>query len=338
MIPLSFAQRRLWFVNRLEGASATYNVPTVLRFGAGVDVDALVSAVGDVVERHEVLRTVFGELDGEPFQRVMDPVEGAPVVERGVCSAAEVDVLVGEFSRSVFDLSVDAPVRVRLWVTDAGETVLVVLVHHIATDGWSEGVLLEDLRAAYEARVEGGAPVWEPLPVQYADYALWQRDLFGDAEDPESLLTGHLRFWRSALEGVPEVSSLPLDRARPGEPSGVGGVVRFDLDARTHERVLATARRSGCTLLMVVQAAVAVALSKAGGGEDVVLGTPVAGREEEDLEGLVGFFVNSLVLRTRVDQEGSFTDLLTGVREADLEAFGHQEMPFDLLVEELNPA
>ncbi|MBQ1082104.1 non-ribosomal peptide synthetase [Nocardiopsis sp. B62] len=337
MIPLSFAQRRLWFVNRLEGAGSTYNVPLVVRFGAGLDADALEAALGDVVERHEVLRTVYGESGGEPFQRVLGLAEGLPGFEVVECAPDGADALVGEFARTPFDLAVDRPVRVRYFDCGPGGSVLVVLMHHIATDGWSEGVLVRDLGRAYAARLAGGAPEWEPLPVQYADFALWQRDVLGSPEDPDSLLSQQTDFWRDALEGAPGSLELPFDRVRPDTPTGRGAQEALDLDADLHARLLEVAGAHGCTLLMVVQAALAVALSKAGAGDDVPLGTPVAGRDEEALEDLVGFFVNTLVLRTGVRPDQTISELLAQVREADLRAYAHQDVPFDLLVEALNP-
>ncbi|WP_161625093.1 amino acid adenylation domain-containing protein [Nocardiopsis alkaliphila] len=336
---MSFAQRRLWLMERMGASGPVYNVSTVLRLRGVLDSMALRSAMGDLVERHEVLRTLIESHDGEPFQNVLPVGEALELLEfqEECCARSEAATLVAQTNQSVFDLSADLPLRVRLLRVAPQETILVVLVHHIATDGWSEGVLLEDLRAAYEARVEGGAPVWEPLPVQYADYALWQRDLLGDAEDPESLLTGHLRFWRSALEGVPEVSPLPLDRPRSVNPSQRGGRHVFRIEPALRNRLHELARAHGCTLFMALQAAIAVTLQRSGAGEDVVLGTPVAGRTDPALDRLMGFFVNTLVLRTDLSGEPTFETLLERVREADLEAFDHQEMPFDLLVEELNP-
>ncbi|WP_249188585.1 condensation domain-containing protein, partial [Nocardiopsis sp. MG754419] len=259
---------------------------------------------------------------------------GFEVVE---CSPGEVDALVGEFARTPFDLAVDRPLRVRYFDCGPGGSVLVVLAHHIATDGWSEGVFVRDLGRAYAARLAGGAPEWEPLPVQYADFALWQRDVLGSPEDPHSLLAQQTDFWRSALEGAPGALGLPFDRARPDTPTGRGAQETLDLDADLHARLLAVAGAHGCTLLMVVQAALAVTLSTAGAGEDVPLGTPVAGRDEEALEDLVGFFVNTLVLRTGVSPDQTIAGLLAEVREADLRAYAHQDVPFDLLVEALNP-
>uniref|UniRef100_UPI001EF9FDE6 condensation domain-containing protein n=1 Tax=Nocardiopsis alkaliphila TaxID=225762 RepID=UPI001EF9FDE6 len=335
--PLSYAQRRLWFLNRLEGVSSTYNVPVVVRFDAGIDAATLETALSDVVERHEILRTVYGEEAGEPYQEVLDSSGGCPEFERVECSIDEVDALVEEFARTPFDLAADRPVRVRYFACGTQGSVLVLLMHHIATDGWSEGVLVRDLSAAYAARSTGQPPGWESLPVQYADYALWQNDVLGSPDDPNGLLSQHFDFWERALDGVPEVLELPLDRPRPENPSHRGESIRFEVDADLHAGLARVAKEHGCTLFMVVQAALAIALSKAGAGEDIPLGTPVAGRTDPALDDLVGFFINTLVLRTDVAGEKTFAEILEGVRETDLAAFDHQDVPFDLLVEEFNP-
>ncbi|MDX3855884.1 amino acid adenylation domain-containing protein, partial [Streptomyces sp. AK02-01A] len=334
-VPLSFAQRRLWFLNRLEGPSATYNVPLVLRLNGVPDQVALAAAVSDVVERHEVLRTVFPAVDGEPYQRVLDSADGVfAVVE---CAADTVDDLVTAFTDETFDVPVDVPVRVRLFVAGPDESALVLLLHHVATDGWSMGPLLRDLTAAYEARSARRAPDWEPLPVQYADYTLWQREMLGDADDKTSLLSRQVGFWRSTLEGLPQILDVPTDRPRPAEPSYRGETVTSRIEAGVHQRLREFGEARQASLFMVVQAAFAAALSSTGAGEDIAIGTPVAGRSDEALDDLVGFFVNTLVLRTDVSGDPTFAELLNRVREADLAAYAHEDLPFDLLVEHLNP-
>ncbi|MYQ76396.1 MULTISPECIES: condensation domain-containing protein [unclassified Streptomyces] len=336
MIPLSYAQHRLWFLNRLDGPSAAYNAPVVLRLEAAPDPGALEAAVRDVVDRHEVLRTVYRAVDGEPYQEVVgDPDVRLEVRECG--PGDDVDALVTAFVRLPFDVTRDLPLRARLFTVRDGSALLVLLVHHIATDGWSVGCLLTDLDRAYTARCEGRAPGWEPLPVQYADYALWQRDMLGEPADPDSLAYDQLAYWREALEGSPAATRLPADRPRPTEPSHRGELVTTRLSAAAHKALAATARAHRATFFMTARAALCAALQAAGAGPDVVVGTPVAGRPEEDLHDLVGFFVNSLALRADLSDDPDLGTLLDRVRERDLAAMAHEDLPFDLLVEDLNP-
>ncbi|MFJ3089810.1 condensation domain-containing protein [Streptomyces sp. NPDC086838] len=336
MIPLSYAQHRLWFLNRLEGPSAAYNAPVVLRLDGAPDREALEAAVRDVVDRHEVLRTVYRAVDGEPYQDVVgDPDVRLEVRECG--PGDDVDALVTAFARLPFDVTRDLPMRARLFTVHGTSAVLVLLVHHIATDGWSVGCLLDDLDRAYTARCGGRAPGWEPLPVQYADYALWQRDMLGDPADPESLAYEQLAHWREALDGAPAATRLPADRPRPAEPSHRGALVTARLSADAHKALAHTARAHRATFFMTARAALCAALQAAGAGPDVVVGTPVAGRPEEDLHDLVGFFVNSLALRADLSDDPDLGTLLDRVRERDLAAMAHEDLPFDLLVEDLNP-
>ncbi|MFI2737366.1 amino acid adenylation domain-containing protein [Streptomyces sp. NPDC018711] len=356
-VPLSHAQRRLWLVGQLDGPSAAYNMPIVLDLAAVPDRAALAAAVADVAERHEVLRTVFLAPEDEPYQHVLAP--GAVRLRTVECPAEERAERVARFTAETFDLSRELPLRVALFLPEGGSgapgaeegsgaeegpgaadgpaATLAVLLHHVAGDGWSLAPLMNDLAHAYASRAEGRAPGWEPLPVQYADYALWQNDLLGDADDPGSVTAEGLAHWRAALEGLPAATDLPLDRPRPAVRAHDGGLVTAAVEPAVHARLARLAEEHDASLLMVVQAALALALRAAGAGERTVLGTPVAGRDDEALDELVGFFVNTLVLPTDTSGDPAFTDLLHRVRDTDLAAFAHQRLPFDLLVEHLNP-
>ncbi|MEV0232689.1 amino acid adenylation domain-containing protein [Nonomuraea sp. NPDC050786] len=337
MIPLSFAQRRLWFIGQAQGPSALYNVPWVLRMSGALDRAALHQALLDVVRRHESLRTVFPVVDGEPVQRIVPADEVVLPVVWADAGAAEVTALAAEAAGHIFDLASEIPVRVRGFSVAQDEHVLVLLVHHIACDGWSSGPLGRDLEAAYAARTAGAAPEWDELPVQYADYTYWQRDLLGAEDDPRSVLARQSRYWRGALAGLPEELALPFDRPRPLTADHRGAQVPVTIDSSVHARIEELARETGVTPFMVVQAALAALLSRLGAGTDIPLGTPVAGRAEEALYDLVGFFVNILVLRTDLSGNPTFRELLTRVRNADLAALENQDLPFERLVEMVDP-
>ena len=333
MFPLSFAQQRLWFLNRLDTAAWTYNLPLALRLEGPLDTAALRSALGDLVARHESLRTVFPEVDGEPRQRVRAGVDAAEFVTETDVPAAELPATLDRLARHTFDLTADLPLKVWLLRTGPDRHTLYLVLHHIVGDGWSMALLGRDLGTAYAARRAGTAPDWEPLPVQYADYALWQRELLEGPDGAE--LLDH---WTGRLTGLPDELPLPLDRPRPDVSGDDGGEVRLDLPAALHTRLLRLARDADASLFMVVHAALAALLTRLGAGTDIPLGTMDAGRAEEDLEDLIGFFVNTLVLRLDTGGDPTFRQLLARARETDLAALAHPELPFDRLVEALNPS
>ncbi|WP_156755304.1 non-ribosomal peptide synthetase [Actinokineospora pegani] len=319
--PLSAAQRRLWFLDRFDGAGAAYTVPMLFPLTEPVDTDALAAAVRDVAMRHEPLRTVFPMAGDEPFQHVL-PEPGPTVFQ-----VSEQDE---DAAKHRFDLAVEPPIRVTLFPDR-----VLILLHHITTDGLSVRPLLEDLRTAYAARCRGDEPQWAELPVSYVDYTLWHRELLGSEDDPGSVVARGLDFWRKALDDLPEAIALPFDRPRPPVRSHRGATIPFALDA---ERVAALAAAHRATPFMVAQAVLALTLTRLGAGEDIPIGSPVAGRPESTVDDLVGFFVNTLVLRTDTSGDPTFAELLRRVRSTGLDAYSHQEIPFDRVIDAVNPA
>ncbi|MDQ1739368.1 MAG: hypothetical protein QOE53_1020, partial [Pseudonocardiales bacterium] len=336
MIPLSYAQQRLWFLSRLDHSPA-YNVPVAIRLRGTVERENLRAALGDVLVRHEALRTVFPAVDGEPYQRII--ASGAAILPWADwdCTADELDDAVAHAARYVFDLTTELPIRATLLRVGPAERVLLVVMHHIVSDGWSLTPLLRDIATGYRARCAGEAPEWEPLPVQYADYTLWQQELLGDESDTDSVAATQLAYWTKTLDALPEEVTLRGDRPRPAIPSHHGDVAGLALDVDTHAALMRVADAEQVTLFMLLQAALAAALTRLGAGSDIVLGSPVAGRLDDALDDLVGFFVNTLVLRTDTSGNPSFRELLARVRATDLAAFAHQDVPFERIVAELNP-
>ncbi|MFF3754670.1 amino acid adenylation domain-containing protein [Streptomyces sp. NPDC002018] len=336
-LPLSSAQRRLWVLYQVEGAGPTYNIPSAWRLSGALDTDALRAAVGDLAERHETLRTVFPEEAGQAYQRILRqgeyeiPVEVVPADEGSLAG------LLADAAAYGFALDREPPLRVGVFRLAEDEHVLLVLVHHIAGDEWSEQALTRDLATAYAARAAGHAPQWAPLPVQYADYTLWQRAVLGDEKDPDSLVSRQLAYWKETLAGLPEELALPTDRPRPAESSYRGGAVDLSLSPELAGSLRELARGAGVSMFMLMQAAVAALLTRLGAGTTIPVGSPIAGRQDEALEDLVGFFLNTLVLRTDTSGDPGFRELLARVRDADLAAYDHQDVPFERVVEVLNP-
>jgi amino acid adenylation domain-containing protein len=337
-LPLSFAQQGLWFVEQLGSLGATYHLPLRLRLRGDLHRDALVRALDGIVARHEALRTVFTQVDGIPEQRVA-PAEasGFHLAETDLAgrpgAEAELGRLMDEEARAPFDLQRGPPIRGRLIRLAADDHVLLLTMHHIVSDGWSLRVLLGELAARYAAHHEGREPELPGLPVQYADYAAWQRR-WVEGEG----LREQADYWTRTLGGAPELLELPTDRPRPAQVDHAGASLRLELDEALTAGVKALARRHGTTLFMTLLAAWAAVLSRLSGQDDVVVGTPTAGRGRPEIEELIGFFVNMLALRVDLSGSPTVAELLARVKERALAAQRHQDIPFDQVVELVDPA
>ncbi|MGW4636713.1 amino acid adenylation domain-containing protein, partial [Nocardia sp. NPDC004415] len=337
LVPLSFAQQRMWFLNKYDTTSAAYNLPVAIRLTGALDTEALALALADLVRRHESLRTRYPEHGGTPVQQIV-AAERMSLDLRPVTVAPErLFETVTEFASAGFDVAEEVPLRARLFRASADEHVLVVVVHHIAADGFSIAPLTRDVMLAYTARAQGTAPGWAPLPVQYADFAIWQRAVLGTEDDTESLMSRQVGYWQTQLAGIPDELTLPFDRPRPAIASHRGATVHRELPPELIGRLDELARRQGTSLFMVMHTALAVLLARLSGSDDIAVGTPIAGRGEQALDDLVGMFVNTLVLRTGVRPGETFTDLLEQSRKTDLDAYGNADVPFERLVELLAP-
>ncbi|WP_416972665.1 condensation domain-containing protein [Streptomyces sp. 4F14] len=337
-IPLSFGQLGLWFVHQMNPGSSMYTMQLASRLTGQLDRKALEEALRDVVQRHESLRTVFRNGKGEPHQVVLDISECAVGPEYEELAEEDVYEAMYEASEIPFDLVSDLPLRAWLFALGPQEHVLLISMHHIVSDGWSLEPLTRDLARAYAARRRGAEPDMPPLPVQYADYALWQRRLLGSEENPDSLASRQLAHWRSVLDGMPQELRLPVDHPRRPMSDFAGDTIEFTLDAGLHTALTEIARTENATMFMVLQAGFAALLSELGAGTDIPIGSPVAGRTDDALTDLVGYFVNMLVFRVDVSGDPSLRDLVKRVQAVALDAYDNQDIPFDRLVTALNPA
>ncbi|PUA27190.1 MAG: non-ribosomal peptide synthetase [Cellvibrio sp. 79] len=337
LLPVSYSQQRLWFIDRLEGGSAQYNQPIVLRLRGALDKAALQAALDGIIARHEVLRSTYSSHDGQPQQQV-NPACPLPIIHHDLLGlpqpqqAIEVDALVDKEANTPFDLSADLMVRARLLVLEEQESLLLLTLHHIASDGWSLSVFTDEFVSLYESAVHGNASSLAPLVLQYGDYAHWQRThMQGYAQ------ALHRDYWLEQLHGLPQVHSLPLDKPRPATQSYNGAAITRELSPVLTQSLRALARQHHATLFMLINAAFTSLLRAYTGSDDQVIGTTIANREQSGVAGLIGFFVNTLVLRNRPDPAMTFSALLAHCKAVSLDAYAHQEMPFDLLVEELQP-
>ncbi|HYR12145.1 MAG TPA: condensation domain-containing protein, partial [Longimicrobium sp.] len=334
--PLSHAQERLWFLDRMYPGLTAFNLATALRLPGGVDEAALERAIAEVVRRHDALRTTFREVNGVPAQ-VVAPFTGYALPAEDLSSLspgereAQVRARLARERTHVFDLSTGPLFRASLLRLDAGDHVLLVAMHHIVGDTWSLLVFLRELAVLYDAYREGWDSPLTPLPVQYADYAAWQR------LQPPAAEERHLAYWRRQLGGAPELLELPTDRPRPPVASFRGARVPLEAPLGVLDRLRALAGAQGATLHMVLLGAFQVLLARYAGTLDVSVGIAVSGRSRREIEGLIGVFVNTLVLRTDLSGDPTFRQVVERVRETALDAYQHQEVPFERVVAELRP-
>ncbi|MBC7273214.1 MAG: amino acid adenylation domain-containing protein, partial [Streptomyces sp.] len=332
--PVSFAQRRLWLVHAADPQGCTYNMPLAWRLTGPLDTDALSAALTDVVARHRTLRTVFEEVDGQPVPRLRD---AAPRLRLRTVAPAELESALRSQARHPFSLSSEPPLRTTLFTTGPDEHVLLMVTHHIASDGWSEGIVARELSQAYAARRSGTAPAWQPIEVEYSQFARWQRGLGAAPEGDGGRVQGQLDYWRRELADLPQPLRLPQDRPRPVSASHRGGTVPLAVPQELLDRLRAVAGRRGATVSMILQAALAVLLHRLGAGADVPIGALHAGRADDAVTGTVGDFGNTWVLRVALSDDAPFDGVLDQVRGKALDAYDRLDVPFDRVVEALNP-
>ncbi|MCB8765707.1 amino acid adenylation domain-containing protein [Planktothrix agardhii 1029] len=335
-LPLSFAQQRLWFLDQLQPNSALYNIPMVLRLQGNLNQGALEQSLWSICDRHEVLRTNFVTINGQPTQIIQTTRETISVVDLQDLpiqeQAEKTEQLKQKQATQPFDLAKESLIRITLVVLSETEHLLLVCMHHIISDGWSIEVFIHELTTLYNAYAQNQPANLAPLPIQYADFAIWQRQwLQGD------VLQTQLNYWRNQLADAPALLSLPTDHPRPAVQSFVGAYQEFSLSPALSQALTELSRKQGVTLFMTLLAAFDALLYRYTGSSDILVGTPIANRNRGEIEGLIGFFVNTLVLRTDLADNPSFSQLLTRVREVAMDAYAHQDLPFEMLVEALQP-
>ncbi|RKH26001.1 condensation domain-containing protein, partial [Corallococcus sicarius] len=335
--PLSFAQQRLWLLDQLQPGDASYNLPAALQLTGHLNVEALRRAFEALVQRHEALRTTFHEHLGQPTQIIHAPGGWTlPVIDLSALPHAqreeEARGFANQEAQRPFDLKTGPLLRSTLVRLSEEEHLLLVTMHHVVSDGWSMGVLVRELAAFYAAFSTGSTPALPSLPVQYADFATWQREwLRGEALDAE------IGYWKEKLTGAPAALELPTDHPRPPAQSHRGATVDVQIPANVSDALTALAKQEGSTPFMTLLAAFQVLLARYSAQDDISVGSPIAGRTQEETEGLIGFFVNTLVLRAHLKPHATFRELLAQVRGTTLAAYEHQHLPFEKLVEALQP-
>ena len=335
-LPLSFAQQRLWFLDQLQPNSALYNIPMVLHFRGNLNQKALEQSLLEICDRHEVLRTNFVTIDGQPTQIIQTTRETISVVDLQDLpiqeQAEKTQQLKQKQATQPFDLAKESLIRITLLVLSETEHFLLVCMHHIISDGWSIEVFIHELTSLYNAYTQNHPANLAPLPIQYADFAVWQKQwLQGD------VLQSQLNYWQNQLTAAPPLLSLPTDHPRPAVQSFVGTQQEFSLSPKLSQALTELSRQQGVTLFMTLLAAFDALLYRYTGSSDILVGTPIANRNRGEIEGLIGFFVNTLVMRTDLSDNPSFSQLLTRVREVTMDAYAHQDLPFEMLVEALQP-
>ncbi|MFM6112895.1 MAG: amino acid adenylation domain-containing protein, partial [Sphaerospermopsis kisseleviana] len=341
-LPMSFAQQRLWFLDQFEANSAVYNIPTALHLRGKLHSYALEQSLQTIIHRHEALRTNFTTIDGQPIQVIREQKAGNK--EQGIVSIVDlqhlgkteqeiaVEQLTQQQMMTGFELETEALIRVQLILVNETEQILLVCMHHIVSDGWSMGVFFQELTQLYNAYCQNQPSPLSTLPIQYSDFAIWQREwLQGD------VLQNQITYWEKQLKDAPTLLSLPTDRPRPAVQTFVGDHYKFALAPELSQKLTELSRQEGCTLFMTLLAAYDTLLYRYTGQSDILVGSPIANRDRAEIEGLIGFFVNTLVMRTNLEGNPSFSELLTRVREMSLGAYAHQHLPFEMLVEALQP-